>query len=77
MEEICNLKKNYFTYLPHKECLKDNLTVHENLISWLELTNPSQNYSNYFSQLNIFDLTEFKKYFSKESISRTKKKKLL
>ena len=59
IEEIYNLKK-FFTYLPHKECLKDNLTVHENLISWLELTNSGQNYSNYFSQLNIFDLTEFK-----------------
>lgn len=75
IEEIYNLKKNFFTYLPHKECLKDNLTVHENLISWLELTNSGQNYSNYFSQLNIFDLTEFKNTLVR-NLSHGQKKKI-
>ncbi len=76
IEDICNSKRNYFTYLPHKECLKDNLTVHENLISWLELTNPSQSYNNYFSQLNIFNLTEFKNTLVR-NLSHGQKKKLL
>ena len=39
---------------PEGRRIFSNLTVHENLISWLELTNPTKSYSNYFSQLNIF-----------------------
>ena len=39
LEELGKLKKNLFTYLPHKDSLKENLTIKENLCIWLDLSN--------------------------------------
>ena len=37
INEIDLKKKDLFTYLPHKDSLKDYLTVEENLFNWMEL----------------------------------------
>ena len=39
INEIGEFRKNYFSYIPHKNCLKENLSINENLLSWLKLLN--------------------------------------
>ena len=45
--ELGNQKKKIFTYIPDKNCLKDNLSVNENLKNWLKLSDLNVNNQNY------------------------------
>ena len=58
LEELGELKKDLFTYLPHKDSLKENLTIKENLYIWLDLSNLK--YVNLHKNLNFFDLLDLK-----------------
>ena len=35
VEDLENSKRRFFLYLPHQDCLKNNLTIEENLLNWL------------------------------------------
>ena len=48
-------KKDLFTYLPHKDSLKDYLTVEENLINWLELIDIKIRKKKLLNSLNFFN----------------------
>ncbi len=58
IDEIDRDKRKVFTYLPHKDSLKDYLTVEENLINWLEITSNQFNYKNFYESLKFFKLHE-------------------
>ena len=53
-------KKDLFTYLPHKDSLKDYLTVEENLINWLELIDIKIRKEKLLDSLKFFKLNNFK-----------------
>ena len=55
-----NDKSNYFTYLPHKDALKENLTVEENLRMWLDLNKKIISISEFNKKLKFFEIPEFK-----------------
>ena len=38
VSELGFSKRKLFTYIPHKNCLKENLSVNENLINWLKVS---------------------------------------
>ena len=54
--ELGKEKKNTFTYIPDNNCLKENLSINENLKSWLRLSNLEVNNNNYQKTLNKFSL---------------------
>ncbi len=56
IEEMDSLKRIFFTYLPHKDSLKDNLTVKENLEIWLNLSKASHRNINFEKGLEFFNL---------------------
>ena len=45
--ELGDQRKKIFTYIPDKNCLKDNLSVNENLKNWLKLSDLTVNNNNY------------------------------
>ena len=53
-------KKDLFTYLPHKDSLKDYLTVEENLINWLELIDIKIRKEKLLKSLKFFKLDNLK-----------------
>ena len=67
------MQKKKFTYIPDKNCLKENFTVNENLKSWLKLSNLKVNYNTYQKALNTFSLMIFKNP-CKKPLTRSKKK---
>ena len=49
-----------FTYLPHKDSLKDYLTVEENLFNWLELIGVKIQKEKLSNSLKFFKLNELR-----------------
>ena len=72
--EICD-KKKFFTYLPHKDSLKDNLTVEQNLTLWLELSSECFNAKDLDKKLKFFGLLGLKKQLVK-TLSHGQRKKV-
>ena len=67
-------KKKSFLYLPHKNCLKENLTINENLESWFELTGLKVKYEDYQNKLKTFNLSNLQdKFINKLSHGQKKK----
>ena len=60
INEIDQKKKDLFTYLPHKDSLKDYLTVEENLINWLELIDIKIRKEKLLKSLKFFKLDNLK-----------------
>ena len=60
INEIDQKKKDLFTYLPHKDSLKDYLTVEENLINWLELIDIKIRKEKLLNSLKFFKLNNLK-----------------
>ena len=61
VSELGLLKRKIFTYIPHKNCLKENLSVNENLINWLKISGIKINDSVYqkkLEKLNIINLQD-------------------
>ena len=73
--ELGNHKKKIFTYIPDKNCLKENLSVNENLKSWLKLSNLKVNDNSYQKALNTFSLDSIQETLVK-SLSHGQKKKV-
>ena len=73
--ELGNQKKKIFTYIPDKNCLKENLSVNENLKSWLNLSNLKVNDNKYQKALNTFSLNSIQESLVK-SLSQGQKKKV-
>ena len=60
INEIDKKKKDLFTYLPHKDSLKDYVTVEENLINWLELIDIKIRKEKLLNSLKFFKLNNLK-----------------
>ena len=60
INEIDQKKKDLFTYLPHKDSLKDYLTIEENLINWLELIDIKIRKEKLLKSLKFFKLDNLK-----------------
>ncbi len=60
INEIDQKKKDLFTYLPHKDSLKDYLTVEENLLNWLELIDIKIQKDKLLNSLKFFKLNNLK-----------------
>ena len=73
--ELGKQKKKIFTYIPDKNCLKESLSVNENLKSWLKLSNLKVNNSNYQKVLNTFSLDGIQESLVK-NLSQGQKKKV-
>ena len=72
--ELGNQKKKIFTYIPDKNCLKDNLSVNENLKNWLKLSDLKVNNQNYQKALSTFSLYNIQESLVK-NLSHGQKKK--
>ncbi|MAJ56557.1 MAG: heme ABC exporter ATP-binding protein CcmA [Candidatus Pelagibacter sp.] len=73
--ELGKQRKKKFTYIPDKNCLKENLSINENLKSWLKLSNLSVNNNDYQKALKIFSLNGIQESLVK-SLSQGQKKKV-
>ena len=73
--ELGKYRKKKFTYIPDKNCLKENFTVNENLKSWLKLSNLETNYNTYQKALNTFSLNDIQGSLVK-NLSQGQKKKV-
>ena len=73
--ELGKQKKKIFTYIPDKNCLKESLSVNENLKSWLKLSNLKVNNNNYQKVLNTFSLDGIQESLVK-NLSQGQKKKV-
>ncbi len=73
--ELGKCRKEKFTYIPDKNCLKENFTVNENLKSWLKLSNLETNYNTYQKALNTFSLNDIQGSLVK-NLSQGQKKKV-
>ena len=74
INEIREFKKNYFSYIPHKNCLKENLSINENLFCWLKLLGIEINNQDYQTKLKFFNLTNLQdKLVNKLSHGQKKK----
>ena len=73
--ELGKYKKKKFTYIPDKNCLKENFTVNENLKSWMKMSNLGTNYNTYQKALNTFSLNDIQGSLVK-NLSQGQKKKV-
>ena len=73
--ELGNQRKKIFTYIPDKNCLKDNLSVNENLKNWLKLSDVTVNNQNYQKALSTFSLYNIQESLVK-NLSHGQKKKV-
>ena len=73
--ELGKYRKKRFTYIPDRNCLKENFTVNENLKSWLKLSNLKTNYNTYQKALNTFSLNDIQGSLIK-NLSQGQKKKV-
>ena len=73
--ELGKYRKKRFTYIPDRNCLKENLTVNENLKSWLKLSNLKTNNNTYQKALNTFSLNDIQGSLVK-NLSQGQKKKV-
>ncbi len=76
IEELSAKKRKMFTYLPHKDSLKDNLTIEENLISWINISGNILNKDQINRSLEYYQLSELKKKFV-ANLSQGQRKKVL
>ena len=67
-------KKDYFTYIPHENCLKDSFSVEENIKLWLHLNSISCNEEQIDNKLKTFDLLDIKDQLVKIFLMDKKKK---
>ena len=74
--ELGKYRKKRFTYIPDRNCLKENLTVNENLKSWLKLSNLKTNNNTYQKALNTFSLNDIQGSLVK-NLSQGQKKKVV
>ena len=58
INEIDLEKKDLFTYLPHKDSLKDYLTVKENIFNWLDISGVKISKEKFLNSLKFFKLHE-------------------
>ena len=56
LEELGSNKKEKFTYIPHKDSLKDYLTVEENLTNWISLLESNISKNEFYESLKFFNL---------------------
>ncbi|MFL2660905.1 MAG: heme ABC exporter ATP-binding protein CcmA [Alphaproteobacteria bacterium] len=68
-------KKFVFTYLPHKDSLKSNLTVFENLRNWINISGLAYDQDSMNKILNYFDLYGIRDFLL-EKLSQGQKKKV-
>tara|TARA_B100001109_G_C18755113_1_gene423309 strand:- start:182 stop:853 length:672 start_codon:yes stop_codon:yes gene_type:complete len=73
--ELFENKRELFTYLPHKDALKDNLTVMENIENWLYVSNNHFTKQDIINNLEYFNLAQIKN-IKVEHLSHGQKKKL-
>ena len=73
--ELGKYRKKKFTYIPDKNCLKENFTVNQNLKNWLKLSNLETNYNTYQKALNTFSLNDIQGSLIK-NLSQGQKKKV-
>ena len=73
--ELGKCRKEKFTYIPDKNCLKESFTVNENLKNWLKLSNLETNYNTYQKALNTFSLNDIQGSLVK-NLSQGQKKKV-
>ena len=73
--ELGKYRKKKFTYIPDKNCLKENFTVNQNLKNWLKLSNLETNYNTYQKALNTFSLNDIQGSLVK-NLSQGQKKKV-
>ena len=60
VNDMENKKKDYFTYIPHENCLKDSFSVEENIKLWLHLNSISCNEEQIDNKLKTFQLLDIK-----------------
>ncbi len=68
-------KKFIFTYLPHKDSLKSNLTVYENLQNWININGLTYDQSSFEKTLKYFGLYEIREFLVAK-LSQGQKKKV-
>lgn len=60
IQKMFEKKRKNFTYLPHKDGLKDNLTIIENIENWNYLSANKYDFEKLKSSLDYFDLFKIK-----------------
>ena len=60
IQKMFEKKRKNFTYLPHKDGLKDNLTIIENIENWNYLSASKHDFVKLKSSLDYFDLFKIK-----------------
>ena len=68
-------KKFIFTYLPHKDSLKSNLTVCENLRNWINISGLIYDQNSFEKKLEYFGLYEIREFLV-EKLSQGQKKRV-
>ena len=69
-------KKFIFTYLPHKDSLKSNLTVCENLQNWINISGLIYDQNSFEKTLKYFGLYEIREFLVAKLSQGQKKKGL-
>ena len=75
VNDMENKKKDYFTYIPHENCLKDSFSVEENIKLWLHLNSISCNEEQIDNKLKTFQLLDIKDQLVR-NLSHGQKKKV-
>ena len=75
LKEIENQKKDYFTYIPHEDCLKDSFSIEENIKIWLNLNSISLNEKQIYKKLITFNIHDIKDQLVR-NLSHGQKKKV-
>ena len=60
-EDLNSSKRQLFTYLPHKDALKENLTIEENLEIWSKISSSNNDKSKFDNIFSYFQLNTIKK----------------
>ena len=53
-------RRRFFTFIPHKDSLKDNLTILENLEAWLTISELNASKNSVQKSLKFYQLSDFK-----------------
>ena len=76
IEDCSDKIRNHVLYIPHENCLKENLTIIENLRIWLNLIDKKISNYNLNDKLKYFDLYDFKD-FPIRNLSHGQKRKVI
>ena len=60
-EDLNSSKRQLFTYLPHKDALKENLTIEENLKIWSKISSSDNDRGKFDNIFSYFQLDNIKK----------------